>query len=166
MAHPVRGDRGSSRQRVRASLLDRLIDEEPGGPRERPPFRTQSVGQYARSVVRDLQWLFNTRCTKRFDVGREAGPRTVLDYGVDDFTHLAAASHVDRALLAKNIKEAIVAFEPRLKVKLVSVEADEGDRQRAVIYIEAGLIIEDTLEPVSFRVVVNNATGEVMVDGS
>ena len=43
------------------SVLDRLIDLEPGSGVENPPSRAQSVRQLKSSVRRDLEWLLNTR---------------------------------------------------------------------------------------------------------
>mgnify|MGYP000920891454 FL=1 len=46
---------------VRASILDRLIDEEPGISREPVQLRLHSVGQIKGAVIRDLENLLNTR---------------------------------------------------------------------------------------------------------
>lgn len=149
----------------RASILDRLIDDDPGDKPERPPFRVQSKPQYARSVVRDLQHLFNTRCNHRFDVGPIAGPRNVLDYGVDDFTHLSPQNFEDRDRVARTFRDAIVAFEPRLRINKVIVEEIPEQKRVLLIKFDALLIGGGTSEPVSFGLMVNQSEGTVQLSG-
>ncbi len=155
---------GQPERKVRASLLDRLLDDEPAGAVERPPFRVQTRSRFARSMIRDLSWLLNTRTTERFDVG-EAGPRSVLDYGVDDFTHLAPASFDDQRLVARYVRDAIAAFEPRLQVRRLVVEPLEGKPAVCSVYVEAMLVAEGIREPVSFRAVFDTNEGSVEVHG-
>lgn len=152
-------------RRVRASVLDRLIDEEPGGQPERPPFRAQTRAEYGRSIQRDLYWLLNTRNTAR--VHGEAAPegRSVLEFGLPDFTHYGPGSWDDRQRLARQIRETIDAFEPRLKVRRVMVEPMEGQHRALVAYIEALLLGDAVPEPVSFRLVLNPSEGSVTVNG-
>jgi type VI secretion system protein ImpF len=160
-----RNDDDRDARRLRASILDRLIDEEPGGQPERPPFRAQTRAEYGRSVARDLNWLLNTRCTARVHADGSPEGKSVLEYGLPDFTHLSPASWEDRQRLAKQVRETIDAFEPRLKVRRVLVEPMEGHHRSLVVRIEALLLGESTPEPVSFRVLVDAAGGSVRVDG-
>lgn len=149
----------------RASILDRLMDDEPGAPPERPPFRVQRKPQYARSIVRDLVYLFNTRCTRRYDVGPVAGPRTVLDYGVDDFTHLSPQNYEDRNQLAKWLREAVIAYEPRLKISEVTITEVEGKQRVLKVRFDGMLLGGGTSEPVSFGLLVNQSEGTVELGG-
>jgi type VI secretion system protein ImpF len=152
-------------RRVRASVLDRLIDEDPGSPPERPPFRAQTRGEYGRSIQRDLYWLLNTRYTARGDEQPPEDGRSVLEYGLPDFTHLAPASWDDRQRLARQIKETVDAFEPRLKVRRVLVEPMEGQHRSLTAFIEALLLGDSVPEPVSFRLVLDASGGRVRVNG-
>lgn len=127
--------------------------------------RTQTRTQLARSIIRDLEWLLNTRCTRRFDMGEEAGRRTVLDFGLDDFTHLAPASHDDRQIMARQIRQAIAAFEPRLQIRNLRIEPDPNHHRLLEVQFDAVLIAEDVREPVSFRAVVNSSEGTLQVHG-
>lgn len=153
-------------KKYRASVFDRLIDEEAGSNRpERPPFRVQTKPQYARSIIRDLGYLFNTRTTKRFDVGPVAGPRTVLDYGIDDYTHLSPANWEDRNLIARHFRSAIEAYEPRLKINDVIVEEVADKHRRLFIRFDALLLGGDMSEPVSFGITVDQSEGTVELGG-
>lgn len=152
-------------KKYRASILDRLIDDEPGARPERPPFRVQSKAQYARSIIRDLERLFNTRTTERFDVGPIAGPRTVLDYGVDDFTHLSPANYEDRDTISSSFRSAIEAFEPRLKINDVIVDEVPDKHRSLLLRFDALLLGGGVSEPVSFGLVVDQSEGTVALSG-
>jgi type VI secretion system lysozyme-like protein len=164
-------DDGDGPSQTRASILDRLIDDDPGIKPERPPFRTQNRAQFGRSILRDLQLLLNTRTT--FEVGvdekerrrRKPEDRTVLDLGLSDFTHLHASSEEDRNLLARQIRETIAAFEPRLEVRKVRVLPVEGHRNQCEVRVEAWLIMDHAREPVSFGLKLDSSEGVVEVNG-
>ena len=166
MSETPRLPRPNPDRKVRASILDRLLDDNPDGPPEKPPFRTQSRGRFANSLIRDLGLLLNTRTTKRFDVGEEAGTRTVLDYGVDDYAHLSPASEADRMLIERQIKSAIKYFEPRLQVTRIRVVPVEGKHRQCELRVWALLWADTVREPVSFRVALNMQEGTTTVHGS
>ena len=48
-------------QNLHASVLDRLIDNEPGVSHEPVQYRLLNIGQIKASVIRDLENLLNTR---------------------------------------------------------------------------------------------------------
>lgn len=152
-------------RRFSASLLDRLIDDNPHGPAEKPPLRVFNRGQFARKLIRDIGWLLNTRITERFDVGEEAGPRTVLDYGIDDWSHLSPANYEHRDLLAANVQEALMAFEPRLAISRVDADLVPGQGQMLRLRFDALIVADGAREPVSFDLVVDRSTGTVSFDG-
>lgn len=146
--------------------MDRLLDDDPDGPAEKPPFRTQTRGRFARSLIRDLGLLLNTRVTKRFDVGKDAGTRTVLDYGVDDHSHLSPASEDDRLLMERQVRDAIRYFEPRLQVTRIRVAEVPGRHRECELRVWALLWADTAREPVSFRVALNLQDGTSTVHGS
>lgn len=152
-------------RKVRASLLDRLLDDAPDSGPEKPPLRTQPRNRFAISLVRDLGLLLNTRSTKRFDVGKDAGTRSVLDYGVDDYTHMSPQSEPDRRTIEKHVREAITAFEPRLVNPKIRCEPVEGHHRQCVLRISAWLWAETTREPVSFSIMLDLQEGEARVYG-
>lgn len=158
------GGAGSSASRlVRAPLLDRLIDDQPDGGAEKPPFRAQTRAEYGRSVMRDLGWLFNARVVALYnDV---VGSRTVIDYGVQDFTHLIPNSEADRTTLAKWIRQSLKAYEPRLIIKQVQVLPVENNHRVLEVVFEARLVGGPLNEPVSFRAILDMSEGGVKVVG-
>jgi type VI secretion system protein ImpF len=122
-------------------------------------------------VRRELGRLLNSRCSVPLHrIGEEE--RTVINYGIPDFSSLSPESSDDRKLLASIIGQTIAAFEPRLRNVRVNAEyfADADDR-RLHILVEADLVTDKvieirsypetgtTAEPVSFPLVMNSRTG-------
>ena len=114
------------------------------------------------SVRRELEQLFNTRCpipAHRLRL-RE---RSVIDYGIPDFSTFSARRFEDRARLADVLRRAIEAFEPRLAHVRVRVDEVGGDDMSLAAVIEADLIVENVTEPVSFETVLQLKEGSVEI---
>jgi type VI secretion system lysozyme-like protein len=145
-------------------LFERLVDRDPRTPREPRPFRTLTIPEVRASVRRDVERLLNTRCTASAEAlaGRE---RTVLDYGLPDFSALSPQRAEDRQRLAAQITQAIMAFEPRLRQVRVTVEPPTTTQRRLLAHIEAVLVLEAVTEPLAFPVALTDeeqdAEGEV-----
>lgn len=137
--------------RVTPSVLDRLIDLDPGFSQEPPKFRSTSVAEFKQSVRRDLEWLLNTRChIEALDDKLEETPRSVAFYGLPDFTAVSVKSHLEQKRMADAIKAAVEIFEPRFLNPKVTLEAVENVDRQLKFRIEATLDIEPTPEPVVF----------------
>ena len=149
------------RDRARASLLDRLVDLDPGSPAEPRPLRTHTKTQLREAVRRDLEWLLSTRCPVP---AHQLDPRqrTVVDYGVPDLLSLAPQDPDAHGRLATLLEQTLAAFEPRLRRVRVSVR-----RVRTTgldVRIEAALVIDHVTEPVSFSATVAGRGEPVTVE--
>jgi type VI secretion system protein ImpF len=112
------------RERLQPALLDRLTDNEPHRTVEAREQRVLSLSRLRECVVRDLSWLFNTEnlaSRQRVDDHPEA-MRSVINYGIPALAG-ATSSNRDPASLEKQVREAILNFEPRLIAESVSVRA-------------------------------------------
>lgn len=78
------------------------------------------------SVVAEVTLLLNTRSP--FSGGVGVSRRTVLEYGLADFSHYSPGSRQDAQLLAKLIRETVIAYEPRLVIDSVTVETPRSSR--------------------------------------
>ncbi len=145
--------------RLQPSLLDRLLDDEPGRrdePRER---RVLSLADYRMSVRRDLEDLLNTGNLVSWLRQREAASpggnqhpadleafpqvaSSVLNFGIPDLTGLSAAG-MKAPDLERAIRQCILDFEPRLLRNSVRVTAviDPEHMSRSAVTFE----IEGTL---------------------
>jgi type VI secretion system protein ImpF len=154
-------------QTVTQSVLERLIDRDPGSSSENPPTRAQSVRQLKSSLRRDLEWLLNTRRTPEA-VGSEFREleQSLYNFGLPDVTSLSWDSNRDRTRLARMLEQTIATFEPRLrKVKVLTLEAAPGAQQVVRFQIEGLLDMDPAPELISFDTVLQLSSGEYRVKG-
>jgi type VI secretion system lysozyme-like protein len=137
------------RQGARVLLFDRLVDTEPASSKEARPLRILDKKGLKDSVRRELGRLLNTRCPIPLAPAQE---RTVINYGIPDFSALSPQNSEHRSRLESWIREAIVSYEPRLVNVKVTVEAPGKDQRSLSATVEAGLQLESIREPVAFTV--------------
>jgi type VI secretion system protein ImpF len=114
------------------------------------------------AVRRDIEALFNV---ERFESGLQLTDieqtgfetpqqmiadfphvrRSVLNYGVPSFSG-RAISDFDLAALAKELREVIAVFEPRLKRDTIRVKVAQGDRTGMRIEVDAMLMLSPVPE--------------------
>lgn len=152
---------------VTISVLDRLIDRNPGDASDPPSNRSQSVRQLKTSLRRDLEWLLNTR-----RIPEEAPPayeelsRSVYNFGLPDVTSMGLNSARDRQRLMRLIEQTIEIFEPRLAGARVRAIEDTGTGSRILRFqIEAMLKIDPAPEQILFDTVLQLNSGEYQVKG-
>ncbi|MCC4622563.1 type VI secretion system baseplate subunit TssE [Xanthomonas cassavae CFBP 4642] len=129
-------------ERLQPSLLDRLTDTVPSQREESREQRVISATRLRECVIRDLSWLLNA---VNLDTSRPLGayPQvqcSVLNFGIPDLAGVAVTG-IDAMALQQRIREAILAFEPRLipDTLRVSVHADAThmDRRSLLFTIES-----------------------------
>src|SRR5271167_2486072 len=98
------------------SLLDRLLDDEPGVSREAMRSRFQVLREMKRAVQRDLEALLNTRrrCLPVPD-GLTELDDSLVDYGLPDFTGVSLASYESREQFRHGLESVLREWEPRFK---------------------------------------------------
>lgn len=115
------------RERLQPSLLDRLLDDEPGNASEPRERRVLSLRTLREGVLRDLGWLLNT--TNLLSVIEAAKlphvANSVLNYGVPGLAG-NTVSNLNVGQLERGIRQAIWDFEPRLVRGTVTVRAVAG----------------------------------------
>jgi type VI secretion system protein ImpF len=152
---------------ARALLFERLVKLE---SQQKEPFRILTREELWNSVCRELGQLLNTRCPVPLHLlGEEE--RTVINYGIPDFTSLSPQNTSDRQLIANIIGQTIAAFEPRLRNVRVSVEKFDGDERTLHVTVDADLLTDavvemrsypeysSAIEPVSFPIILHSKTG-------
>lgn len=153
---------------LQRSVLDRLLDDDPGSSSERPMTRAESLADLKNSVRRDLEWLLNTRRT--IEPAPEWLPEvcaSLYHYGLEDITSMSRESGDAQQRLARRVEEAIAAFEPRLMGIKVSVVPDEDRRLGELRFVIDGLLrLDPTPERITFDTVLETAKGLMQVSGS
>ena len=154
-------------QTVTQSVLERLIDREPGANSEPAPTRAQTVRTLRASVRRDLEWLLNTRRTPA--AADETSPevsRSVYNYGVPDLSALNWESSRDRTRVARVVQEALNLFEPRLRgIQVVPLEPMAGAPHVMRFQIEGLLEMDPAPELIVFDTTLQLSSGEYQVKG-
>lgn len=152
--------------RVSLSVLDRLVDYEPGESREARRSHTASIKELKRAVLRDIEWLLNTRHGYEVPDDLEETKRSVVCYGLPDFTAISIANSNELSRLSDDIKDTITFFEPRfLDLAIIFEPISNTDRQIR-FRIEARLDTEPSPEPILFDTVLNSGTGGFSVTES
>lgn len=160
--------RNDSPAPVQASLLDRLLDDDPEQEREAPRTLAQSVRDLERAIERDLRDLLNTRL--RPGPLPTALEKSLLGYGVPDLAATNLAAPAARAEFLRSIEAVIRRFEPRFDPRSVKVVAHEGatDVDRRVRFriqatvladpVPQAVVFDSELEPAQRRFQLNART--------
>lgn len=146
---------------VRMPLFDRLVDRDRFLRRDLVQVRTIDRRGVRESVRRELEQLFNTRCPIPAHL-LPSRTRTVIDYGIPDFSTLSARNPSDRMRLAEILRLAIGVYEPRLANVRVEIDAAGNDFELTGV-IAADLVVDDVHEPVLFSTALQMKDGIVEV---
>jgi type VI secretion system protein ImpF len=169
-------------QTLNPSVLDRLIDAESAGTKER---RGYTLRQMENAVRRDLEDLLNTRRppdrilgpdgrSEAFFGGLTEISTSIVNYGLRDLAFYDTLTPELRAEFARHIEQVITVFEPRLRDVRVTVrdrdqmaEALKSDFRRTALYfhIDARLGLDPAPE-VAFETVLELTKGTHQVTKS
>ena len=111
-------------ERLQPALLDRLTDDEPDKRLEPREHRVLSKTRMRQAVLRDLAWLFNsTKIESRAALARwPHAQRSVINFGLPALSG-ETASTLDVQDLERDIRQAIIDFEPRILPETLEVKA-------------------------------------------
>jgi type VI secretion system protein ImpF len=132
----------TTQERLQPSLLDRLTDDEPGKSDESREKRVISATRLRDCVSRDMSWLLNcvNMAVAEDLTDYPEVARSVLNFGIPDLTGVAL-SGIDADALQRQLREAILAYEPRLTGKTLRVTVNANstrmDRQALTFNIES-----------------------------
>jgi type VI secretion system protein ImpF len=134
------------------SVLDRLIDEDPGSRSEKPMTVARLGAALRDAVRRDLEDLLNTR-RRPFELpaGLTELADSSFEYGIPDFSGANLSSIERRRRYLKGIEEIIRRHEPRLTAVRVMPADDRPSHLRTLHFrIEAVLRAEPAPESVLY----------------
>lgn len=149
---------------LRRPMLDRLL--QTGEPE--PRTWSESVRALKASLMRDIDWLLNTRRIA------EPAPQALVElcqsvyhYGLPDVTSLSADSMETRRLLLRQVEECLRQFEPRLASVRVSEAESKNESSRQLRFVVEGMLQLDPVpEPIVFDTVLDSSSGHFNVSGS
>jgi type VI secretion system protein ImpF len=157
----------ATRDRLQPSLLDRLVDDEPGNLQETADKRVLSLQQLKASVLRDLAWLLNTTALldSAATLNTPAGT-SVINYGLPALAG-NSASNIDLPALERIIHQAIATYEPRILAHTLKVRAlaasGEMNANALSFEIEGDLWAQPAALPLLLQTDVDLESGHVRV---
>ena len=111
-----------------------------------------------------MEWLLNTRSyPEDVDEGLEEVLKSVVFFGLPDFTGVSAKSHIEQKRLTQALETAIKNYEPRFIDLKVTLEPINNVDRLLRFRIEARLDIDPTPEPIVFDTVLQLGSGEFAV---
>lgn len=139
-------------QPVLPSLLDRLIDDDPQRSLEVVKPTSVLLSEIKTNIRRDLENLLNTRIYRQAPIGKYSElDKSLVNYGVTDFSHVQFDSDDDRQAFAWNIANIIRKYEPRFQRVNVEIEPMGEDYERTLyLKISAVLLVEPDPVPLIF----------------
>ena len=152
--------------RVTPSLLDRLTDYTPNARAKHPLSRLQALRVLRASVWRDLSALLNTK-RREEEVSEQftEANRSLLTYGLPDFSSYGLKSEADQHRLRRAIEAAIRRFEPRLEKVIVTLEPALETASALRFRVDALLRVEPAPEPISFETLLQPESARFVVVG-
>jgi type VI secretion system protein ImpF len=151
---------------AQASLLDRLIDDDPISSGESAQQRQLDVGRLKAYVVRDLENLLNSRRNiVQLPAEFSELENSVATYGLKDFTAENTASQKVRQTIRKDVERTIARFEPRLRNVKVELGSATKKERNLRFHIAAMLVVDPIREPVVFDTYFDSIRKEYVVNG-
>lgn len=150
---------------LKHSVLDRLVGADRKWDGTRPTGWSDSLDVIKRGLLRDLQWILNTRQTSEpAEDPFEYLKQSVFNFGLPDITTLSASSSETPARLRRYIEDAIEMFEPRLTdVRVTMSDRGSSKDRRVQFLIEAELDVDPDPERVEFDTVLEVSSGKFAV---
>jgi len=157
--------RVDKKKKLRPSILDRLLDDEPHNQTEVDPGKHQRLKELRNSVRRDLERLLNSR----FRVVEPAEEFTeiehsVLNYGMPDLATVNIVDTNKRKEFTLRLENILRRFEPRFKTVKVQYMDNKDNTDRTLRFrIDAVLYADPAPEVVVFDSVLESVTRNVSV---
>jgi type VI secretion system protein ImpF len=156
--------RSDSETRITLSVLDRLLDSDPGSTAELPLTRARSLRELKHAVRRDLEWLLNTRRSIHpLEQDSEQIEKSLMTYGLPDFSAASVKSPTDQLRIVRTLEEAVERFEPRLKNVTVTLLPASDTQGSLRFRIDGQLQVDPAPEPVTFDTMLQLFSGEYEV---
>jgi type VI secretion system protein ImpF len=153
-------------QNITLSVLERLIDTEPGNQAEGPQNRSQAMRQLKASLKRDLEWLLNTRRTpEEIDEAELELQHSLFNYGLPDLSGFGVHSTQDQNRVLRMIEAAVAVYEPRIQGVRVTLEPVAPNSRTLRFQIQGLLRLDPAPERVTFDTVLQLSSGEYEVKG-
>lgn len=161
--------RVDKKKKLRASILDRLLDNDPAKTSEIDVDQHQKLKSLRMSVRRDLENLLNTRLRIMEPDDEFIELKTsLLNYGLPDLATVNIADQEKKKAFIGQLERLLIQFEPRFKSVSVNFMENSDTQDRtlrfridATLYADPApetVIFDSALEPVSRTISVEEAS--------
>ncbi len=154
------------KKKLRPSILDRLIDNEPDNNVEKDSDQHQKLKQLRNSVRRDLENLLNTRF-RMIEPADEYSElkKSLLNYGLPDLATVNISDKIKQKEFVDHLQSILIDFEPRFKSVKVNYLENANALDRSLRFrIDATLYADPSPEIVVFDSIVEPVTRTVNVE--
>jgi type VI secretion system protein ImpF len=154
-------------QPVVASVLDRLLDDDPGVSREAPRSRHQLLRDLKQAARRDLENLLNTRHSwLDWPPALKELEASLVNYGLSDFSAAGLGTTEQREDFCRTLEAVLLRCEPRFKTATVRLLTNAEPLDRTLRFrIDALLRVDPAPEPIVFDSVLEPASATFSVKG-
>lgn len=160
--------RNDQKKEFRASILDRLLDDEPQTQTDIDKSRHQQLRELRDSVRRDLQNLLNTR-HRMISPPEEYSHLEIslLNYGLPDLAAINIADLEKKRSFTRLLEKILSDFEPRFKTVKVQHITNTNTTDRTLKFrIDATLYADPAPEIVVFDSMLDPVSRTVNVEES
>lgn len=160
--------RNDQKKEFRASILDRLLDDEPQTQTDIDKSRHQQLRELRDSVRRDLQNLLNTR-HRMVSPPEEYSQLEIslLNYGLPDLAAINIADLEKKRSFTRLLEKILSDFEPRFKTVKVQHITNTNTTDRTLKFrIDATLYADPAPEMVVFDSMLDPVSRTVNVEES
>lgn len=158
--------RVDKKKKLRPSILDRLIDDEPENKTEIDQGQHHKLKQLRNSVRRDLENLLNTRF-RVVEAPEEyiELENSLINYGMPDLATINIIDFEKRKDFTAKLEKILKQFEPRFKEVNVSYLENKDNTDRTLHFrIDATLYADPSPEVVVFDSILEPVTRNVNVE--
>ena len=161
--------RVDSEKKLKASILSRLIDNDPDNVFDTDIDQHQKLDALRSSVRSDLENLLNTRLRIIEPDDEFSELKTsLLNYGLPDLATVNMSDITKKKAFIKRLESLLIEFEPRFKSVSISYRENSDDLDRtlrfridATLYADPSpevVIFDSVLEPVSRTLSLSEST--------
>jgi len=157
--------RVDKKKKLRPSILDRLLDDEPHNQTEIDPGKHQRLRELRSSVRRDLERLLNSRFRVVEPPEEFVEIETsLLNYGMPDLATVNIIDNDKRKEFTHKLENILRLYEPRFKTVKVQYLDNKDNTDRTLRFrIDAVLYADPAPEVVVFDSILESVTRNVSV---
>ena len=155
----------NKKRKLRASILDRLLDDEPQSSIDADSNKYHKLKNLRNSVRRDLENLLNTR-HRIMEPAEELSQLelSLLNYGLPDLATVNMSDLDKKQQFIENFESILKDYEPRFKSVTVSLQDNPDKLDRTVRFrIDATLYADPYPEVIIFDSVLEPVTRSINV---